>query len=306
VIDRSRIQVLDHAEGRNWALWRGDCVEVARQLPDACIDLALYSPPFANLYCYSDDDRDMGNAEDDEQFLRHYGFLVAELHRMMRPGRLVAVHCKELVNYKGRDGKAGLRDFPGELVRLHQSAGFAYHSRITIEKDPVVEMQRTKAHGLLYRQLRADSTFSRQGLAEYVLVFRRWPESEAEEEAVVPVTHTKDGFPLKRWQEWANPIWRGIRQTHVLNVEAAREDRDEKHMCPLQLDVIERALVLWSNPGEVVFSPFAGIGSEGVGALRLGRKFIGTELKAEYFRNGAENLRDASAQDSMPLFASVR
>lgn len=301
------IEALDYASGPDWGFYRGDCVEVARQLPERSVDLALYSPPFSNLYTYSDDDRDMGNAEDDSQFFSHYDYLAAELHRILRPGRLCAVHCKELVNYKGSssDGMAGLRDFPGELIRAHKRAGFAYHSRITIWKDPVVEMQRTKAHGLLYKQLRADSTFSRQGLAEYVLVFRRWAE-EAEEEHVVPVSHTRDGFPLAQWQRWASPVWDDIRQTHVLNVQLAREDQDEKHMCPLQLDVIERACVLWSNPGEVVFSPFGGIGSEGVGALQLGRKFVGAELKESYWRHGVENLRSASAANAAPLFAGLR
>lgn len=297
------IEALDYAEGRDWAMYHGDCVEVARQLPDRSVDLALYSPPFGNLYTYGASPRDLGNVDDDAEFVEGYRHLVQELHRIMRPGRLCAVHCKELVNYKGRDGKAGLRDFPGDLVRVHQQAGFAYHSRITIWKDPVVEMQRTKAHGLLYKQLRTDSTFSRQGMAEYVLVFRRWAESEEEEAEVVPVSHTKDGFPLAQWQRWASPVWDDIQQTRVLNVEQAREDRDEKHICPLQLDVIERACVLWSNRGEVVFSPFAGIGSEGVGALRFGRRFVGVELKESYFRTAVENLREASAQDAMPLFA---
>lgn len=297
------VTALDFASGQDWTLFHGDCVEITRQLPSRSVDLGLYSPPFGNLYTYSDSPRDMGNVEDDAQFGEHYEYLVEELYRIMRPGRCVAVHCKELVNYKGRDGKAGLRDFPGDLVRLHQRVGFAYHSRITIWKDPVVEMQRTKAHGLLYKQLRTDSTFSRQGMAEYVLVFRRWPETDAEAEAIVPVGHTREGFPLQQWQQWASPVWNDIRQTHVLNVEQAREDRDEKHMCPLQLDVVERACVLWSNAGEVVFSPFAGIGSEGVGALKLGRKFVGVELKASYFKLGAENLRAAQAQDGLPLFA---
>lgn len=299
------LEALDYAQGQDWALYNGDCVEIARQMPDRSVDLALYSPPFSSVYTNSDHERDMGNVETDEAFIEGYRHLVAELHRIMRPGRCVAVHCKDLVNYKGSHGKAGLRDFPGDLIRVHQEAGFAFHSRVTIWKDPVIEQQRTKAHGLLYCQLRRDSTFSRQGLAEYLLVFRRWPESEEEEEGVVPVTHTKDGFPLRQWQEWASPVWMDIRQTNVLNVELARADKDEKHMCPLQLDVIERACVLWSNKGETVFSPFAGIGSEGVGSLRLGRKFVGVELKPEYFRHAVENLRAEGQQVSMPLFAGV-
>jgi DNA modification methylase len=296
------VNVLEEAHGNNWALYRGDCVEVARQLPSNCVDLALYSPPFANLYTYSDDERDMGNAEDDGEFLEHYRFLVEELHRVLRPGRLCVVHCKDLVNYKGRDGMAGLRDFPGELIRVHQAAGFAFHSRVTIWKCPVTEMQRTKAHGLLYKTLRNDSTFSRQGLAESVLAFRKWAPEEAEGD-VVPVTHTPDAFTLNQWQQWASPVWMDIRQTHVLNVELAREDKDEKHMCPLQLDVIERAVVLWSNPGEVVFSPFAGVGSEGVGSLQRGRRFVGVELKEAYFRHGAHNLQNAGEQQQIGLFS---
>lgn len=286
------VRCLGAEHGERWTMYNADCVDLVRQLPGNSIGMALYSPPFANLYTYSDSALDMGNCEDDGVFLRHYAFMVAELHRVMRPGRLVAVHCKDLVNYKGRDGMAGLRDFPGDLVRVHQAAGFAYHARVTVWKCPVTEMQRTKAHGLLYKQLRADSTFSRQGLAEYVLVFRKWAR---EGEEVDPVTHTPESFPLKQWQEWASPVWMDIDQTDVLNVEAAREDRDEKHMCPLQLDLIERALKLWSNEGDVVLSPFAGVGSEGVGALQSGRRFVGVELKESYFKQGCENLRRAEA-----------
>jgi len=310
--------------GTDWALYHGDCVDVVRQMPDESVGFSVYSPPFANLYTYSDSPLDMGNCADDAEFLRHYGFLVDELHRALLPGRLTAVHCKDLVNYKGRDGMAGLRDFPGEIIRLHERAGFAFHSRVTVWKCPVVEQRRTKAHGLLYKQLRADSTFSRQGLAEYVLVFRKWA-SEADEARVQPVTHTKSGFPLEQWQRWASPVWAdlgmciaqmdtppdveqsairaadpgAIRQTHVLNVQEARDDADEKHMCPLQLDLIERCLGLWSNVGDTVLSPFAGIASEGVGSLRAGRKFVGVELKDSYFRTAARNLNAASVQPDM-------
>jgi DNA methylase len=193
---------------------------------------------------------------------------------------------------------AGLRDFPGEIIKLHVDEGFAYHSRVTIWKDPVIEMQRTKAHGLLYKQLRADSTFSRQGLAEYVLTFRKWAD---EGEAVEPVIHTRDDFPLDQWQQWASPVWNDIRQTNVLNVRQARTTNDEKHICPLQLDLIERCVILWSNPGETVFSPFAGIGSEGVVCIKLARKFVGTELKNSYWSDACGYLR-ASEQTSADLF----
>jgi len=293
------VKVLNEAHGRAWSAYQADCVDFCRQLPDSCFDFSVYSPPFASLYIYSDSVCDLGNCADDSQFIEQYRFLASELHRTLRPGRMVAVHCKDLVNYKGRDGMAGLRDFPGDLIRCHTDAGFAYHSRVTIWKDPVIEMQRTKAHGLLYKQLRADSTFSRQGLAEYLLIFRKWAK---EGEEVRPVGHTKDSFPLDQWQQWASPVWMDIQQTNVLNIQAARDGKDEKHICPLQLDLIERALILWSNPGDTVFSPFMGIGSEGVESLKLGRKFVGTELKDTYFEQACGYMRAAEAQPA-PLFA---
>ncbi len=294
------MNVVDQASGDDWVLYQGDCVEVARGLPRRSVDLAVYSPPFSNLYVYGDSERDMGNCGDDAEFLAHYGFLVAELHRVLRPGRVCAVHCKDLVNYKNRDGMAGLRDFPGDLIRVHQAAGFAYHSRITIWRDPVTEMQKTKAHGLLYKQLRTDSTFSRQGLAEYILVFRKWADEEGTD--VQPVTHTHESFPLPQWQEWASPVWMDIDHTDTLNVHAAREARDEKHMCPLPLPIIERCVGLWSNAGDVVFSPFAGQGSEGYQALKMERRFAGVELKPSYFERAKRNLRNARAQLPLSLF----
>ncbi len=290
-----QIRVIAEAHGESFSLYNADCVDFVRQLPPCAIDLGLYSPPFSSTYLYSDSPRDMGNCVDDVQFLRHYGYLAHELFRVLRPGRVLAVHCKDLVNYKGRDGMAGLRDFPGDLIRSHQEAGFSFHSRVTIWKCPVTEMQKTKAHGLLYKQLRRDSTFSRQGLAEYVLIFRKWAGS-TEESEVRPVAQEREGFPLDRWQEWASPVWKHIDHTNVLNVEQARDDRDEKHMCPLALDVIERCVSLWSNPGDTVFSPFAGIGSEGYGAIKLGRKFIGCELKQTYFEHGTKYLQRAERE----------
>lgn len=289
----TKISALDHACGDDWQLFQGDCVEVVRQLPPASVDLAVYSPPFSNLYCYGDSERDMGNSLDDAQFFAHYRFLVDELLRVLRPGRVAAIHCKDLVNYKGRDGKAGLRDFPGDLIRVHQAAGFAYHSKVTIWKCPVTEMTRTKAHGLLYKQLRADSTFSRQGLAEYVVVVRKWTGA-AEDALVQPVTHTPESFPLAQWQQWASPVWMDIDDMDVLNVRQARDSKDEKHMCPLALPIIERCVGLWSNPGDVVLSPFAGIGSEGWQALKMKRRFIGVELKDTYFAHARRNLEEAT------------
>lgn len=301
-MDQNPVITLASEKGIGWAAYQADCVDFASQLPERSIDFSVYSPPFANLYIYSDSVADMGNCADDMEFGEQYGYLVRALYAATRPGRLSAVHCKNLVNYKGRDGKAGLRDFRGDIIRLHQDAGWAFHSEVTIWKDPVIEMQRTKAHGLLYKQLRADSTFSRQGLAEYLLLFRRWSDGEESDEGMVePVTHDKDGFPLSQWQEWASPVWMDVRQTRVLNVQSAREGADEKHICPLQLDVIERALVLWSNKGDVVFSPFMGIGSEGVCSVKLGRRFIGTELKESYFRQACGYLRQAEAESATLL-----
>lgn len=285
--------VIEQASGDGWHVWNGDAVDVARELPDRSLGLSVYSPPFANLYTYSDSERDMGNCADDREFFEHYGYLVGEILRATRPGRLTCVHCKDLVDYRGRDGRAGLRDFPGEIIRLHEAAGWKYHSRVTIWKDPVVEMQRTKAHGLLYKQLRADSSFSRQGLAEYVLTFRRWAD---EGDEITPVAHTEATFPLMQWQRWASPVWMDIDQTRVLNVAIARVDEDEKHMCPLQLDVIERCVGLWSNAGDAVFSPFTGIGSEGVIAREMGRRFVGSELKPEYYRHAVRNIAAAGKQ----------
>lgn len=294
------MNVLDQETGKDWTFYNGDATEVARGLPDRSVGLAVYSPPFSQLYTYSGSCRDMGNSACDAEFIRHYEFLAREIFRVLRPGRLCAVHCKDLVDYANSEeqGHAGLRDFPGELIRCHERAGFKYHSRITIWKCPKTEMQRTKAHGLLFKQLRSDSSFSRAGLAEYVLLFRRWAN---ESDEIAPVTHTERDFPLSQWQEWASPVWMDIDQTDVLNVAEARSDRDEKHMCPLQLDLIERVVRLWSNPGDVVLSPFAGIGSEGHVALRAGRKFVGIELKPEYWRQGCRNLGDANRQLTLEL-----
>jgi DNA modification methylase len=290
------ISVLGQESGPDWTLWNGDCVEVVRGIPSNSVGLSEYSPPFSSVYTYSGSERDMGNSSNDGEFLKHYSFLAGEILRITKPGRICAVHCKDLVDYKGSSGRAGLRDFPGDLIRIHEAAGWKYHSRVTIWKCPVTEMQRTKAHGLLYKQLRTDSTFSRMGLAEYVLYFRKWA---AEGDPVEPVGHTESDVPLDDWQKWASPVWMDIDQTDVLNVEQAREDKDEKHMCPLALPIIERITRLYSNPGDIVFTPFAGIGSELIVATKLGRKAIGVELKPEYFKLAARNLRQSKAQPSL-------
>ena len=285
--------------GEGWTIANADCVRLAKSLPDNHIDFSIYSPPFASLYIYSADAQDMGNCKDDAQFMEHYKFLIAEKLRITKPGCLSAVHCKNLVNYTNRDGMAGMRDFRGEIIRAHVEAGWAYHAEVTIWKDPVIEMQRTKAQGLLYKQLRQNSKYTRTGMAEYLMIFRKWGEPEEMKEG--PVKHTHDSFPLDQWQQWASPVWMDIQQTRVLNVRSARDAQDEKHLCPLQLDVIERAVTLWSNPGDLVYSPFTGIGSEGVGSLQLGRRFIGSELKESYFKQACGNLANATSQQTLTL-----
>ncbi len=283
------IRCLNESHGQDFAAYNGDCVSVVSQLPDRSVGFSVYSPPFSNLFCYSDSEADMGNAADDAEFLRHYGFLLGEMARVMKPGRLCAVHCSDLPFTKWKDGVIGIKDLSGMIVRAHEAAGFILHSRVTIWKDPVVEMTRTKALGLLYKQLQKDSTKSRTGMADYLLVFR------APGENVEPVGQDARKFPVEQWQQWASPVWMDIRQTDTLNVQQARENKDEKHICPLQLGLIERATLLWSNPGDVVLSPFMGIGSEGFVALKQRRRFVGVELKDSYFRVAAKNLAAAEA-----------
>lgn len=282
------VRSLNCEQSDRFVAWHGDCVDVLRQLPDRCIDFSVFSPPFSGLYIYGDSRCDMGNSCSHEEFFEHYRFFVAELFRTLRPGRLVAVHCKDLVYYRTQKTTAGLYDFPGALVRAHVEAGFDFHSRTTIWRSPVREMTKTKAHGLLYKQLRADSTFSRQGLPEYLLWFRRWAR---EGEEIRPVTHTHASFPLSQWQEWASPVWMETRETDVLHDYRAPDD--EKHICPLPLDLITRCVILGSNQDEAVLSPFMGIGSEGHVALREGRRFVGIELKREYWEQSVRNLREA-------------
>lgn len=290
------ITCINEQHGDTWSAYQGDCVSVVKQLPDNSIGFSVYSPPFASLFVYSDSECDMGNSASDEEFYDHYAYLVAEKLRVTKPGRLTAVHCTDLPMTKWRDGNVGIKDFSGQIIRLHEEAGWIYHGRRTIWKCPVVEMTRTKHVGLLYKQLRSDSAKSRGGMPDYLMTFTKPGEN------VEPITHTPEDFPLDQWQEWASPVWMTVSQTNVLNVKAARTPGDEKHLCPLQLDVIERALVMWSNAGDVVLSPFMGIGSEGYGALKLGRKFIGTELKESYWRQACTNLAGSTAQSS--LFAA--
>lgn len=287
------IECLDSASGENFVAYNGDCVAVASQLADETVGFSVYSPPFQNIFVYSDSEADMGNCTTDEEFNRHYQFLIKELYRLTKPGRLTAVHCSDLPSSKWKDGVIGLKDFPGDIVRAHQAEGWIFHSRICVWRDPVVEMTRTKALGLLYKQLKKDSTRSRMGLADYVLVFRK-PGDNAE-----PVEQIPENFPVSQWQQWASPVWMDINQTNTLNVRMAKDGADERHLCPLQLDLIERAVTMWSNPGDVVLSPFMGIGSEGVTSLKLNRRFIGIELKPSYFKHACRYLDAQERQEDM-------
>lgn len=286
------VRCLAEAHGDRYAAYNADCCDFTKQMPAESVDFSVFSPPFSNLFVYSDSIADMGNAADDREFFEHYSFLVRELYRLTLPGRIAAVHCSDLPLTKWKDGVIGIKDLSGAIIRTHEDAGWILHSRITIWKSPVVEMTRTKALGLLHKQLLKDSGRSRAGMPDYLLVFRKPGDNPK------PIQHSPRQFPVSQWQEWASPVWMTVDQTNVLNVTEARADKDEKHLCPLQLDVIQRALVLWSNPDDVVLSPFMGIGSEGVVALDYARKFIGIELKPEYFRQAVRNLdaKDRQAQ----------
>lgn len=273
--------------GENYTAINGDVCQILPQLPNACIDFSVFSPPFSQVFLYSSRVEDMGNASSHEDFMDQYDFFAEQMSRVVKPGRLIAVHCTDLPFVKWKDGKMGIRDFSGDLIKAHEKHGMTLHSRVTIWKDPVVEMTRTKALGLLHKQLMKDSTLSRQGMADYLLVFRNAGENEN------PVSHTPSEIPVSLWQKWASPVWMDIKQTNTLNVKIAKDNNDEKHLCPLQLDLIERSVIMWSNPGDVVLSPFMGVGSEGVVSVKLGRKFIGVELKDSYFNTACRNLEEA-------------
>jgi DNA modification methylase len=288
--------VEDIAQGEKFTLYRGDCVEAMQKLPDDSVHFSVHSPPFASLYTYSASDRDMGNCRSHDEFFDHYRYAIAEMFRLTMPGRLASVHCMNLPTSKVRDGVIGLRDFRGEIIRAYEAAGWVYHSEVVIWKDPVTAMQRTKAIGLLYKQLKKDSAMSRQGIPDYLVTFRKPGENPE------PVTKTPDDFPVTLWQRFASPVWMDINPSDTLQYRSAREHEDERHICPLQLDVIRRAVRLWSNPGDVVLSPFAGIGSEGVVSIEEGRRFVGMELKGSYFGQAARNLANAHEHASTDLF----
>ena len=284
----------DDKHGAGWTMLLGDCVKRIREIESDSIGFSVFSPPFASLYTYSNSDRDMGNSKTDEEFAEHFKYLVSELYRVMMPGRLVSFHCMNLPMSKERDGAIGIKDFRGDLIRMFQDVGFIYHSEVTIWKDPVTAMQRTKAIGLLNKQKNKDSSISRQGIPDYLVTMRKPGDNPK------PITHTNDDFPISVWQKYASPVWMDINPSNTLQYRAARENSDERHICPLQLDVIERAIKLWSNPGDLVLSPFGGIGSEGYIAVKDGREFIGIELKKSYFDLACKNL-DAAVAESQEL-----
>lgn len=282
----------------NWDMYLGDSVDVCALVDDELIDFSVFSPPFASLYTYSDNERDLGNCPDHVMFLDHFKYLVKDLFRITKPGRLCAFHCMALPLLKQVEGHIGLRDFPGKLISLFEDEGWIWHAEAVIWKDPVTAMQRTKALGLLWKQLKKDSTMSRMGIPDRLIAMRK-PGINAE-----PVSHSADGFPVGRWQNWASPVWMDISPGDTLQFRAARGNDDERHICPLQLGVIERCIRLWSNPGDLVLSPFAGIGSEGYQAIKMGRRFLGIELKESYYRAALKNLAAARVQQGS-LFDNV-
>ena len=316
------VKVIDQASGDGWHIYCGDCIEVARGLPDNSLHYTIFSPPFESLYTFSDDPRDLSNCADSATFWTHFRFLIAELHRATMPGRLVSIHCMQLPTSKLRDGFIGLRDFRGEIIRAFQEAGFIYHSEVCIRKDPVSAMQRSKAIGLLHKQVVKDSSLSRMAVADYVVSMRKpgdnpepiagafdayhgtgpvQPEAPERETS----DHIAGSYSVQVWQRYAEPVWLDIAQSDVLSHREARDEQDERHISPLQLTVIRRCVDLWSNKGDVVFSPFAGIGSELYVAIEMGRRALGAELKESYYRQAVDNLRALEARKASRTLFSV-
>lgn len=289
------MKVKDQYITDNMALYNGDSCEVLKGIPDSSIHFSIYSPPFASLYTYSNSSRNLSNCRTQSEFYEHFEFIVSELYRALIPGRIMAVHCTNLPTLKERDGFIGIRDFRGDLIRIFEKAGFIYHSEVCIWKDPVIAMQRTKALGLLHKQLKKDSTLSRQGIPDYLIAMRK-PGANPE-----PVTHTNESFPVSVWQRYASPIWTDINPSDTLQAKSARDEKDEKHICPLQLTVIRRALNLWTNPGDKVLTPFMGIGSEAVVSLELGRYAIGVELKDTWYQQAVRNCASVTRCEQISL-----
>ncbi len=279
---------IDQVITDKYALYNGDCVDIFKGLPDHSIGYSIFSPPFQSLYVYSNSPRDMGNVRNDAEFFEHLDYLIAELARVMKPGRNVSFHCMLMPASKERDGYIGLKDFRGDLIRAFQARGFIYHSEVCIWKDPVTAMQRTKALGLLHKSVRENAAMCRQGIPDYLVTMRAPGACER-------VTHGPE-FPVDLWQKVASPVWMDINPSDTLQYTSAREHDDERHICPLQLEVIRRGVMLWSNPDDIVASPFMGIGSEGHVAVEMGRRFVGAELKARYFQQAVRNLATAHSK----------
>ena len=281
----------DEASGESWRLLLGDSCERLGELPDNSIDLSVYSPPFASLYTYSPSERDLGNSSNDGEFFEHYRFILAELLRVTKPGRNSCVHVQQVTMSKANFGYVGMSDFRGEVIRAHQAAGWIFYGEVTVDKDPQAQAIRTKAHCLMFQTLRRDSAANRPALADYLLLFKKPGDND------VPIS---PDVTNEEWIEWAHPIWWGIRESHTLQYQSAKDNSDERHICPLQLGFIERCVRLWSNAGETVLSPFAGIGSEGYVSLQQGRRFIGCELKPSYWETAVRNLERAEREASQP------
>jgi len=286
--------VTAHKSSDVWDMYLGDNVEHTQEMKDDSVDFTIFSPPFSSLFTYSDSDRDMGNCRTYEEFCLHFGFLSPELYRVMKPGRLMAVHCQNLPAALAHDGYIGLKDFRGDLIRIFQDAGFIYHSEICIWKDPVQEMYRSKSIRLLHKQLKKDSCMSGNGRADYMIIMRK-PGAN-----VKPVTHDNESFSVPMWQRYASPVWMDIEQMNVLSRSECRDDNDERHICPLQLDVIQRCIEMWTNPDELVYDPFAGIGSSLYQAVLMGRRGVGCELKKSYYKQACKNMKVAEFKAGAP------
>ena len=290
-----------------YALYSGDSAEVLKGIPDNSIHYIIFSPPFSQLYCYSNSDRDLGNCRSYNEFYEQFSFIGKELYRTLMPGRLMSFHCMNLPTSKEKDGYIGIVDFRGQLIQffseLNDNAtwddNFIYHSEVCIYKNPVTQMQRTKALGLLHKQIKKDSSMNRQGLADYLVTMRK-PGDNPE-----PITHTNATFPVKMWQHYADPIWTDVNPSDTLQYRSAREEQDERHICPLQLTVIQRGIELWSNPGDVVLTPFMGIGSEAYMAVKMGRKAVGIELKDSYYRQAVANVKSVAENGQMDMFGTM-
>lgn len=309
------VKCLDQVVTDKYALYHGDSCEVLKGMPDASVGFSVFSPPFVSLYTYSNSPRDLGNVRDDAEFLAHFAWLAPELLRVTKPGRLLSFHCMDMPTSKERDGYIGLRDFRGDMIRSFQAAGWIFHSSVTIWKDPVTAMQRTKALGLLHKTIMKDSCMSRQGIPDYLVTMRK-PGTNDDPVSGPLVeyvgTDSRDFLcadeyrnSINIWQRYASPVWMDIDQSDTLTRDGAREHDDERHVCPLQLQVIHRAIDLWSNPGDVILTPFGGIGSEAYEAIRMGRKAVACELKASYFAQMVKNCENATKHMTGDLFAST-